>query len=79
MLRVINCVKTCEKSREKAVRKITQAVKKVFGLLKIGVRFFTKECSVEKFYRWIFAFGFVRFTSDWRKVLHIFHIAYYYY
>ncbi len=68
MPRIQTCGKTCEKVRVKAVRKIAQAVEKVFGFLKTGVRFFAKECSVEKFYRWFFTFGFVRFTPDGRRI-----------
>lgn len=52
---------------EKAARKVAsfscENVEKTFGFIKNHVRFFAILCSVEKFYRWISTFGFVRFAS----------------
>ncbi len=52
-----------EKIVYKTVDYVRVDVKKLFGFTKIGVRFSTFGCSVDKYYTVFPQFGFVRFIS----------------
>lgn len=55
------------KVANKVVERGCEFVGKLFGFLKNRVRFSAFSCSVEKFFGWISTFGFVRFTSVFRR------------